>query len=227
MSGPARDGGVIQRDLYCLTCGYNLRGLSGDPVRCPECGQSHERAALEIPATAIRAALRRLETAPAYNFLGLVGAPLLAWAIYPAARQNAAAPTLPCLTLLVVALVCSVPFTLLHYRRTCRGRPGWLAALLRFHVGTLVMLAMILVAPFSLAWLAPFGRRSGTSLANWTPWLGLAALPLAVLWFCVMWRLLRWTKAPMEALQRDVAVEVAREELRRRGARRPLPADHG
>ena len=26
------------RDLYCLQCGYNLRGLSGDPRRCPECG---------------------------------------------------------------------------------------------------------------------------------------------------------------------------------------------
>src|SRR3989442_10695322 len=23
-------------DLYCLECGYNLRGLSGDPRRCPE-----------------------------------------------------------------------------------------------------------------------------------------------------------------------------------------------
>lgn len=225
MAGPAHDAGTIERDLYCLTCGYNLRGLSGDPVRCPECGQSQERAALEIPATAIRAALRQLETAPAYNFLGLLGAPLLAWAIYPSVRQNAAGPPLTCLTLLVAALVCSVPFTLLHYRRTCRGRPGWLEALLRFHVGTLVMLAMVLVVPFSLAWLAPFGRRSGTSLAKWMPWLGLAALPLVVLWVWVIWRLLRWTKAPMEALQRDVAVEVAREELRRRAGRRPEMLD--
>lgn len=24
-------------DLYCLQCGYNLRGQSGDPRRCPEC----------------------------------------------------------------------------------------------------------------------------------------------------------------------------------------------
>jgi hypothetical protein len=29
---------ALDRHLYCLTCGYNLRGLSGDPLRCPECG---------------------------------------------------------------------------------------------------------------------------------------------------------------------------------------------
>lgn len=26
-------------DRYCRLCGYNLRGLSGDSVRCPECGK--------------------------------------------------------------------------------------------------------------------------------------------------------------------------------------------
>lgn len=31
----------IDFDLFCLTCGYNLRGLRGDPVRCPECGDDH------------------------------------------------------------------------------------------------------------------------------------------------------------------------------------------
>jgi uncharacterized protein YxjI len=25
-------------DRFCLRCAYNLRGLAGDPVRCPECG---------------------------------------------------------------------------------------------------------------------------------------------------------------------------------------------
>lgn len=25
-------------DLYCYACGYNLRGLSGKRIRCPECG---------------------------------------------------------------------------------------------------------------------------------------------------------------------------------------------
>jgi hypothetical protein len=28
-------------DWACLRCGYNLRGLVGDPIRCPECGHSN------------------------------------------------------------------------------------------------------------------------------------------------------------------------------------------
>jgi len=34
-------GGAIDEDLFCLTCGYNLRALRGDPVRCPECGEDN------------------------------------------------------------------------------------------------------------------------------------------------------------------------------------------
>ncbi len=31
---------------YCLTCGYDLRGLPEDPCICPECGRSYSRAEL-------------------------------------------------------------------------------------------------------------------------------------------------------------------------------------
>src|SRR4051812_29675363 len=29
--------------LFCLGCGYDLRGLSGDTARCPECGLAIDR----------------------------------------------------------------------------------------------------------------------------------------------------------------------------------------
>lgn len=52
-------------DLYCPLCGYNLRGLGGNPVRCPECGEQSDRRIITIPAELIRPALRKMETAPA------------------------------------------------------------------------------------------------------------------------------------------------------------------
>ena len=55
---------AIDEDLYCLGCGYNLRGLCGDPVRCPECGELNDRTELGIPQPVIKAALKQMETAP-------------------------------------------------------------------------------------------------------------------------------------------------------------------
>lgn len=36
----------ITRDIGCPACGYNLRGLAGDIVTCPECGHRADRARL-------------------------------------------------------------------------------------------------------------------------------------------------------------------------------------
>src|SRR5437870_5646396 len=56
---------AIDEDLYCLTCGYNLRGLPCvDPARCPECGEMNPLGDVLIPAEWIRTALRAMETSP-------------------------------------------------------------------------------------------------------------------------------------------------------------------
>jgi|GEM_PF-4541753 len=52
---------VLEFDLRCQTCGYNLRGLAGDPVRCPECGQLNPLGEAEIPEALIAARLRKWE----------------------------------------------------------------------------------------------------------------------------------------------------------------------
>ena len=54
---PLAPDGAIAADVFCLNCGYNLRGLTGDPVRCPECGHSNPLAEAVLPAWAIRRAI--------------------------------------------------------------------------------------------------------------------------------------------------------------------------
>ncbi len=44
----------LEHDVHCAECGYNLRGLSGDPVRCPECGDG-------MPASEVVERLQRIE----------------------------------------------------------------------------------------------------------------------------------------------------------------------
>jgi hypothetical protein len=44
---PSAGETAIDRDSRCMQCGYNLRGLFGDPVRCPECGHANGRAELQ------------------------------------------------------------------------------------------------------------------------------------------------------------------------------------
>jgi hypothetical protein len=36
----------LEIDVACPGCRYNLRGLFGDPLRCPECGERYDRATL-------------------------------------------------------------------------------------------------------------------------------------------------------------------------------------
>lgn len=64
------EGNGGPEDIFCLHCGYNLRGLPGDPIQCPECGGRSELRDLRIPATVIARIRRRLETLPLYVLQG-------------------------------------------------------------------------------------------------------------------------------------------------------------
>lgn len=56
-------GGAYQRDTPCPACGYNLRGLTGDPLRCPECGTETSRARLAELRGPMATRLRNLQSA--------------------------------------------------------------------------------------------------------------------------------------------------------------------
>ena len=59
----------IAVDLYCPNCEYNLRGLSGDPVRCPECGKASMRKELDYAPRMVERRTRKMENSGAVCFL--------------------------------------------------------------------------------------------------------------------------------------------------------------
>ncbi|RJP42460.1 MAG: hypothetical protein C4547_00525 [Phycisphaerales bacterium] len=193
-------GGVIDEDLYCLTCGYNLRGLSGDPVRCPECGESNDLGTVRIPAPMIGLALHNLETAPTMSVVGSIMMCGGALAIISGflARQ-------PCPA--AFALIgCGGGMALLAWaldatRRACQEHPAWRRIVLDFHLITFLCAGV----PVVLGCIAAAAR------------LPLAVVPIPAL-ISLVWGLRMYPPAVQRRhqLQRDTAVRVAAETLRRR-----------
>ena len=126
------------QDLYCLDCGYSLRGLVGDPLRCPECGHDNPSADLKVPARIIERELRRLESGPAACASSLValGGWLLPMTLFLArAPANQSLRSLWWFVLaLIAAAVAAWVAGVVMFRSSCRGRIGWGGALLAFHV---------------------------------------------------------------------------------------------
>jgi len=205
---------AIDRDLYCLECGYNLRGLSGDPVRCPECGFHNPIGDVEVPAPLIRRQLRRMETAPAMALLSLVilipSLILFGVSCYHGGLEHAT-----CLMLTVlVSLSLFVLFTQ-QFEFACGEQRGWILAFARYQVVGLVVLAGAIAACAGVtwivvAWLYPVATDSACYVL---PVALVATIALAC-WGVPPVH--RWLRAPMDKLQRDVAVKIAREESRLR-----------
>ena len=121
----------MQQDLYCLSCGYNVRGLDGDPVRCPECGHHNRLRDLLVPAEEIKRSLRRLETGAA--MCGAMPAvllfflfPLLACIVFGISK-----PPSHWYLVIILALVLLCVFVWITgvslFRASCDGKPGWVA----------------------------------------------------------------------------------------------------
>jgi hypothetical protein len=219
ISGPAKPGDrPLDEDLYCLKCGYNLRGLTGDPVRCPECGFQNPLGDVVIPAEIIRAELRRMETAPALALtMALLLVPL------PLLLAYAAVPKFDfaCAATLIVAAVPAWITVALWFRHTCRGQAGWRSALLKYHLWGLFMIATSvgafvgLVAVLVRVNVRTFpGGVDGVAIV----FISGALLILAAVAFWARW-VHRRLAAILAPLQRELAVKIAREHTRRRLAR--------
>ncbi len=203
----------LNRNLYCLGCGYNLRGLSGDPRRCPECGKLNAMADLKVPADRINKALRRLQTGPALSTCAV--AALIVWLlptlyvmIFPFSGYSS--PPLSIwiflMSSIVLAVVCWVVGVFM-FRSSCGARPDWVIVLATFHLyGTLVAASGI-AAIAALLWCAFVVKASlpvvpGLQIAG----SGLFIVACA---FTGRWLYGR-AKAIIAPLQRECAARLAR-----------------
>lgn len=211
-----RDNDSATLDVYCLECGYNLRGHAGDPRRCPECSHLNRMEDLEVPAKLIRKALRRLESGAATCGVSaavmLLVVPLLIVMVQP----NVQLPTFAWIFVVGVGVAAMIFFVvgMFHFRRSCAPESRWLAALVRFTV-----LACLIALSGSVAFVAVVRSvvlavvaRPAVQLNQLGPWIAvaIAMLPLSA------W-LYRVAKRAIHPLQRETAARFARTHFYNKG----------
>lgn len=198
------DDGAIVEDIYCLDCGYNLRGLSGDPIRCPECGHVNDLGAVAIPAELIRSALKQMETAPttcvAVAVFGLTAIGLALRAGWP--------NVVPALVILV-GVISGWSVARHQMRRAFEAKPGWGRVLADFHLACLLCISLIPLM-IALSWATNFGRRGASPL--WILGVVLVWIVLGIIGLRIYYA----ARRRMLVLQRDRAVHIAHETLRQR-----------
>ncbi|MDM8008109.1 MAG: hypothetical protein QUV05_18365 [Phycisphaerae bacterium] len=206
-------------DLYCLHCGYNLRGLSGDPRRCPECGRFSPISAMTLPAEAITQQLRRMETWPTLCIAFVL---LLMFSLTLAAFAMAfSGPTKEVCMALGLPVLILVPLWLhgvSQFSSACMDKPGWRSVLIEYHLYGLALCLMIAVSA-GLPLLHWFDRQSWNSSwpANAVVLTILIGGSVGVVILAPLAR--RRCKRRMDVLQREVAVKLAGEYLQRRLSR--------
>ncbi len=193
-----RDGSIAG-NLYCLECGYNLRGLYGDPVRCPECGHENDLGTAAIPAEIIEKTLRNMETTPtlccALMVLGICATPWLPHGFNLAP---------------VLIMICVAGWATLAARMksACHERAGWKEVLFQFHVATLLGASPLLGTWLSMV-LSQMSRGNTDRYGNWflVGWFAYLPLFIVALWIH------RTARRRLDVFQRETAVEIARQTL--------------
>lgn len=194
---------VIDEDLYCLDCAYNLRGLVGDVVRCPECGAQNSADALHIPAEQVNRKLRELETSIAASVFFLV---LLCMLLLLAIAEPRIARLGGFLGSAIGAIVLAVA-AVLRFRWTCDRQRGWQRVLAEYWL-TAFLLHGLLIVPLIIITLVRIRTRSGNLLY-------LVYLAFVFVAYLLARPLHRRLRRLMDPLQRDVALKVLQQEQRR------------
>jgi hypothetical protein len=197
-----------EHDIPCLNCNYNLRGLSGDPRRCPECGALNPIDTLAVPKDLVDAQVRRMETLPALCVAACLLFLCSLWLMF-----ESQVPCCAVFTLMAPAvwLVCAVRFGI-----ACGEKPGWERILAVYHLyglglaaaGVLAMSAVPrlfdrLFTPFDLR------RESRVTVALVVTTVSLVLLLIATV------RVHRRLAARLDPFVREQALKRAHREARR------------
>lgn len=192
----APDGAIVE-NIYCLQCGYNLRGLSGDPVRCPECGEKNNLGSAAIPARQIEMALRSMETTPTW----CVAFSLLAVLFLTLASLRLSFEQ-------VGYWLTPVAVSVLVWWWLCRktesefdGQRGWRRILISFHVAAAFSIFETWVLASAVVTLGRGSKAMDIDLA-----LSIIGIPLLI-WG---WQIYRRARDELRSMQRDTAVRIAK-----------------
>lgn len=202
--------GVLDEDLYCLQCGYNLRGLSGDPVRCPECGLVNDLGVVSVPARLIRQALRDMENAPTVCVF-CAGCTVFVLIVTLLVIGNGRTPRSAGLGVefesILVGGVAVVGWfwSAFWARRVFEHKDGWKRILIDFHVATLLCLPLFSCILFIHGVVE---ARFGLPLV--TVWVAASAA-MAYLAMRIYFR----ARGRLEAMQQETAVRIARNTVRK------------
>ncbi len=195
--------GTIDENIYCLNCGYNLRGLSGDPVRCPECGSDNQLGDVILPAEYITDALKKLESAPT----ACVSAVLM---IIPLITLSLAAEWPIRIVWLGLAVAAGVRWTAKYrsFAATLSDRISARSIIVQFHLIALLCVAAISILTLTVNSRA-FGLPAVTKNFQYGPLFGSALL------IGIGLLLYRRMQIKRRLVQRETAVRIAREMLRK------------
>jgi hypothetical protein len=203
-------------DLYCLHCGYNLRGLSGDPRRCPECGNMNPLGLEALPESLVNKELARMET-PVFTMPWTLGATLVflgctADVCLTYRRPDDRRIIFGFAACALVTLICWLA-GIRGFRRSCGAGLGWRALAVKYNVFGLIIIVLTVAVITPVAWAVD--RVIPAGLPQKAAGLVVFVLFWTVLGIghCTLDRRLREARV---SLQRSIAINRVRRRLHKR-----------